>query len=108
MIADPHDDASGAASGSGSRRSPAPRLAADVGRGADEAPDSTPVRFGEHVDGAWLRWSVVEHDARKVPGVHGPRCLIFASEGCIRRVWDFPADWRALDAAGLTALSWKR
>ena len=85
-----------------------PRRAADIGRGADEAPDPTPVLYREHLDGAWLRWSVVEHDARDVPGVHGPRCLIFTSEDCIRRVWDFPVDWRALDAVGLTALSWRR
>jgi len=47
-------------------------------------------------------------DARAVPGAHGARCLVFSREDCIRRVWDYPADWRSLDGAALSALSWHR
>jgi hypothetical protein len=64
------------------------------------------VTFTQQVDGAWLSWSVVEVDAREVPGAHGARCLVFTRHDCIRRVWDYPADWRTLDDAALAALSW--
>jgi hypothetical protein len=70
--------------------------------------DSTPIMFAQHVDGAWLSWSVVEVDARAVPGALGARCLIFTRPDCIRRVWNYPANWRTLDNAGLGALSWRR
>ena len=72
------------------------------------APDRTPVTFEQHVDGDWLHWSVVEVDARAVPGARGARCLVFTRRDCIRRVWEYPSDWRALDGAGLAALSWHR
>jgi hypothetical protein len=81
---------------------------ADRGPGLDAPPDPTPVNFTQQVDDAWHFWSVVEVDAREVPGTHGARCLVFARRDCIRRVWDYPADWRALDDAGLAALSWHR
>jgi hypothetical protein len=70
--------------------------------------DPAPVKFVERVDDAWVRWSVVEVDARGVPGALGPRCLVFTRADCTRRVWDYPADWRALGDAGLAALSWHR
>jgi hypothetical protein len=57
---------------------------------------------------ARLHWTVVELDAGMVPGSRGARCLVFARQECIRRVWDFPGDWRTLDAAGLLELSWHR
>ena len=57
---------------------------------------------------AWLHWSVVEMDARAVPGAHAALCLVFAREGCIRRVWNYPIDWRALDDDELASLSWNR
>jgi hypothetical protein len=72
------------------------------------AVDPTPVTFVQEVDGGWLHWSVVEVDARAVPGAHGARCLVFSRPDCIRRVWEYPAHWRTLDAAGLAALSWHR
>jgi hypothetical protein len=81
---------------------------ARAGPGPDRPPDATPVTFMQSVDGAWLRWSVVEVDARAVPGAHGARCLVFTRAECIRRVWDYPADWRTLDDAALAALSWNQ
>lgn len=92
-------------------RARAPDSSAGTERAAtipDAHPDPTPVRFVQHVGDAVLDWSVVEVDARAVPGAHGARCLIFSRPECIRRVWDYPADWRTMDAAGLAALSWRR
>jgi hypothetical protein len=80
----------------------APRAAADA------RPDPTPVRYIEQVDEEYLHWAVVEADAGAVPGSRGARCLLFTREGCVRRVWDYPAHWRTLDGAGLGALSRRR
>jgi hypothetical protein len=85
----------------------APADATDAVPGRD-GPDPTPVTFTQYVDGAWLHWIVAEADAHAVPGALGARCLVFTRRDCIRRVWDYPADWRALDDAGLAALSWHR
>ena len=71
-------------------------------------PDPTPVHFAHATDGQWVEWVVVELDATEVPGARGARCLLFTREDCIRRVWSYPANWRALDAEGLAALSWQR
>jgi hypothetical protein len=70
--------------------------------------DPTPVEFMQLVKDVWVQWSVVEVDASAVPGARATRCLLFSRPDCIRRVWDYPADWRTLDHAGLTALSWHR
>jgi hypothetical protein len=64
-----------------------------------DAPDA--VHF---VDGGGIAWRVVDCAGARVPGSRGPRCLIFLSEGLVRRVWSFPPDWRALSPAGLEAL----
>ena len=70
--------------------------------------DSRPVTFYRMIDGSWQQWSVVEIDGAVVPGSHGARCLIFARPDCVRRVWDYPSDWRALDDEALLQLSWHR
>jgi len=67
--------------------------------------DGTCLRY---VDDEFVQWSVVEVDARAIPGARGPRCLLFSRQDCIRRVWEYPADWRLLDAPALIALSWHR
>lgn len=67
---------------------------------------SAPVAFVQRLDDAFLRWSVVEVDAATVPGARGSHCLVFTREDCVRRVWDYPADWQSLDDDGLVALSW--
>ena len=61
-----------------------------------------------YVDGEFVQWSVVEVDARGIPGARGLWCLLFSRQDCIRRVWEYPADWRTLDATSLVALSWHR
>lgn len=49
-------------------------------------------------------WRVVECDAAGIPGARGPSCLIFFSEGLVRRLWDFPESWRSLTSEELEAL----
>ena len=66
------------------------------------------VEFAEWDDGVLVRWHVNEVDARRVPGARGARCLLFACDQVIRRVWRYPADWRSLDGPGLALLSWGR
>ena len=51
-------------------------------------------------------WTVQEVDTSKVSWARRPSCLIFSSELAIRRVWDFPADWRKLGNGELERLSW--
>jgi hypothetical protein len=50
-------------------------------------------------------WSVSERSGLVIPGARGPSCLVFDSPACVRRVWSFPADWRALSDEALLALS---
>ena len=52
------------------------------------------------------RWCVREAAPSTLPGHEGARCLIFASDMILRRVWTYPADWRRLSPAELVALSW--
>lgn len=70
--------------------------------------DDTIVTFVQRVDDTWLQWSVVEVDARGLPGAKKARCLVFSRPECVRRVWDYPDDWRTLDPARLATLSWNR
>jgi hypothetical protein len=51
------------------------------------------------------RWSVTEI-AGNVLARPGQRCLIFASADTVRRVWNYPPDWRELSDAELETLSW--
>jgi hypothetical protein len=51
------------------------------------------------------RWSVSERDAQRVPGARAPTCLIFESEGAVRRSWSVPSNWRDMDDAALWRLS---
>jgi len=67
---------------------------------------AAPVAFVQRTDDNVLHWSVVEVDAATVPGARGSHCLVFTREDCVRRVWDYPADWQSLDDEGLAALSW--
>ena len=47
----------------------------------------------------------LERDARRDPGARRDRCLLFACADAVRRVWDYPPDWRDLPAEALAALS---
>lgn len=68
------------------------RLIQDVGPGE---------RLVDHGD---RHWTVREMDARDVPGARAPSCLICESTEVIRRLWDYPDDWRKLDDAELAKL----
>lgn len=67
-----------------------------------------PVAFVEHAEHGDVEWAVFEVDGSEVAGSRGPRCLIFWSEHCMRRVWEYPAHWRSLSDAELAALSGRR
>jgi hypothetical protein len=49
-------------------------------------------------------WRVREVDASEQPGARGLRCLIFDSDGVMRRVWVFPGEWRTLSDPDLASL----
>lgn len=51
------------------------------------------------------RWTVSERDASGVPGAHAATCLIFESQGVVRRAWSFPPNWRDMDDGALWRLS---
>ena len=100
MIRDMNDDAPRPPAANPATRRDDPTAADDL--------DPRPVRFVQQRGDVSVYWAVVEVDARAVPGAHGARCLVFSREDCIRRVWDYPADWRSLDGVALSALSWHR
>lgn len=50
------------------------------------------------------RWTVRETDTSHVPGARGPRCLIFESDGILRRAWLYPTDWALLTDQQLIAV----
>jgi hypothetical protein len=52
-----------------------------------------------------LRWTVHEIEAPHLPPGERRRCLIFACDAVMRRVYAYPADWGSADAATLWALS---
>lgn len=62
----------------------------------------------EYLNDDRVIWRVTERDARGEPGARGDRCLVFACDSAVRRVWDYPAGWRELPAEELIALSWRR
>jgi hypothetical protein len=79
----------------------------------DHTPEGVPPgRDGRTFAVAGVTWTVTERDGVGVPGnadgARGRRCLVFASPEVIRRVWDYPPDWRTLPDAALLALSWRR
>ncbi|MGH7621639.1 MAG: hypothetical protein ACREMU_04815, partial [Gemmatimonadaceae bacterium] len=50
------------------------------------------------------RWTVRETDTSHVPGAHGARCLIFESDGILRRAWLYPTNWALLSDQQLIAV----
>jgi len=59
-----------------------------------------------YLDRHQVGWRVTERDARRDPGSRADRCLIFASEDAVRRVWTYPPTWRTMSDRELEALSW--
>ena len=66
-----------------------------------------PAASMEFLDREGRHWRVREVAGEAVPGARGSACLVFESDGTMRRVWRYPAEWRELPAAQLVALSWK-
>jgi hypothetical protein len=60
----------------------------------------------EFVDTEGARWRVYEQPVSDYDRRRGTS-LIFASEAAVRRVRDFPADWKSLSDEELVRLSWK-
>lgn len=53
-----------------------------------------------------MHWHVYERAFADYDRRRGPS-LVFFSEGAVRRVRDYPADWIELSDEDLIALSWK-
>ena len=51
-----------------------------------------------------VAWHVREMDTTSVPGARAERCLVFDSEGVVRRAWSFPEGWDELDDESIWAL----
>lgn len=49
-------------------------------------------------------WSISERDATNVPGSKGARCLICMADAAVRRLWEYPRNWRQLAKADLELL----
>ena len=77
----------------------------EVARDQADRPDAAPriVR-----DAAGTHWQVTEVSGQLVPGARGESCLVFESEGAIRRVWHYPPQWRELPAPELIEVSCSR
>ena len=55
------------------------------------------------IDRAGVEWSVCEVTTPQ-SWAHGARCLILNSRECVRRLWEYPPNWRSLDADVLLRL----
>ena len=53
-------------------------------------------------------WVVRERDVGRTADGMPRRSLIFETDGVLRRVYDYPRDWRSLSDAMLERLSWGR
>ena len=69
---------------------------AEGGTGNDPFPHVIADRNG-------VEWSVQEVETPQA-WARGKRCLVLNSRDCVRRVWNYPSDWRRLDADALFAL----
>jgi len=82
---------------------------ADAGIGAASSSD-TPMDFSSlRRDGRSLlidRRPFVVYELTAAGDRRSSSTLIFEAHGVVRRVQNYPADWRRLDDAALDALSW--
>ena len=58
-------------------------------------------------DADYREWCVHEISMADADWARAPRCLLFSSAECLRRVWSYPAEWWRLSDAELEALSWR-
>lgn len=81
-----------------------------IGRGASAAPESArsrglaDCRVVETRDGQWRVYELDggQYDRRASPS------LVFESDGVLRRVRDYPPNWRELSDNELMEVSWRR
>ena len=77
-------------------------MAGQASRAFEDAPETGKRTFYyDHV-----MWIVGERPARASDIQRIPH-LVFESDGCIRRVRNFPANWRDLPPSELYELSWR-
>jgi len=50
------------------------------------------------------RWQFREIDSARTPGAPRPRSLVCEGSMIVRRLWQYPADWRQLPEAELLRL----
>jgi hypothetical protein len=55
------------------------------------------------VDAAGVEWTIREVLTSQL-WAKGQKCLVLDSHDCVRRLWQYPRFWRALDAAELFRL----
>lgn len=66
------------------------------------------LRHGERiVEKSGQRWTIREMSAGNIPGAHRSHCLICESDDVVRRIWDYPHDWRSLDDSRLIELCYR-
>lgn len=71
------------------------------------APTTSPLQPGRIFrDAEGVEWCVTEERFGEYDRRRGAS-LIFSSESVVRRVRDYPAEWRGLSEVALLALSWK-
>ena len=75
-------------------------------KGAASSSASASAAERHFVDADGVRWRVFEQAFSDYDRRRG-NSLIFASDGAVRRVRDFPANWASLSDAELAKLSWK-
>lgn len=75
------------------------------GRAAGISRPEGPVLFKDAEGSTWEVHEVLVSPGS--PWARGERCLLFRAAGTIRRVWNYPADWRRLAPAELEELSWR-
>jgi hypothetical protein len=84
-------------------------MAADLTPGdARLRPASSAAGARHFMDPDGVAWTVTEVDGATVPGARGAACLVFEAGHVIRRVWNYPDDWRSLPPEALLAVSWQR
>ena len=55
------------------------------------------------IDRDGIEWTVREL-ATPQAWARAPRCLVLSSRECVRRIWEYPGNWRNLDADALLRL----
>lgn len=60
------------------------------------------------VSGERVRWTVREYPESGPTAQMIAPCLVFGCESAVRRVREFPPNWRELKAEALLELSWHR